>query len=300
MANARGGGYGLDAELAAKQAAQYDYEGEKITQKWIETLIGREFEADYATSLKDGTKLCEVINVIKPGRIKINKMKMPFMQMENISNFLKNCRTLGVAEHSLFETVDLYEAKDVNLVIRCLFALGTAIQASVPDFKGPHLGAKPHHVNRRSFTQEQIKRARQEAAIIKQSAGSSAVMESLPILETGITRGAKHAGIGDSNAYCMAGMGSYGIMDKPNLTKTGITMGADMSGPSVDHSVPQGSLGSSTVMERVHISKQGITTGADHSGPSVSSNMYVSKSSPYKGLRKEIQKELEGEDGDDK
>lgn len=28
---------------------------------------------------------------------------MPFKQMENVSNFLKSCRTLGVAEHSLFE-----------------------------------------------------------------------------------------------------------------------------------------------------------------------------------------------------
>ena len=36
---------------------------------------------------------------------------MPFKQMENISNFLKACRTLGVAEHDLFETVDLCEGK---------------------------------------------------------------------------------------------------------------------------------------------------------------------------------------------
>lgn len=36
---------------------------------------------------------------------------MPFKQMENISNFLKACRVLGVAEHDLFETVDLFEQK---------------------------------------------------------------------------------------------------------------------------------------------------------------------------------------------
>lgn len=41
-------------------------------------------------------------------------------QMENISNFLKACRAVGVAEHSLFETVDLYESKDLGLVVRCL------------------------------------------------------------------------------------------------------------------------------------------------------------------------------------
>lgn len=43
-----------------------------------------------------------------------------FAQMENVSNFLKACRAVGVAEHSLFETVDLYEGKDLGLVVRCL------------------------------------------------------------------------------------------------------------------------------------------------------------------------------------
>lgn len=41
------------------------------------------------------------------------------------------CRALGVAEHSLFETVDLYEIKDLGLVVRCLFALGSAVQLTV-------------------------------------------------------------------------------------------------------------------------------------------------------------------------
>lgn len=56
------------------------------------------------------------------------------------------CRTLGVAEHSLFETVDLFENKDIGLVVRCIFALGSAVQLTCPDFPGPHLGAKLHKV----------------------------------------------------------------------------------------------------------------------------------------------------------
>ena len=43
--------------------------------------------------------------------------------MENVSNFLKACRAVGVAEYSLFETVDLYEGKDLGLVVRCLVSL---------------------------------------------------------------------------------------------------------------------------------------------------------------------------------
>lgn len=46
----------------------------------------------------------QLVNTIKPGSVrKVNESRMPFKQMENISNFLKSCRTLGVAEHSLFE-----------------------------------------------------------------------------------------------------------------------------------------------------------------------------------------------------
>lgn len=41
-------------------------------------------------------------------------------QMENISNFIRGCRAIGVPEYSLFETVDLYEGKDVGLVVKCL------------------------------------------------------------------------------------------------------------------------------------------------------------------------------------
>lgn len=46
--------------------------------------------------------------------------------MENVSNFLKACRAVGVAEHSLFETVDLYEGKDIGLVVRCLVRLASS------------------------------------------------------------------------------------------------------------------------------------------------------------------------------
>ena len=50
--------------------------------------------------------------------------------MENVSNFLKACRSVGVAEHSLFETVDLYEGKDLGLVVRCLVRLAVDERAS--------------------------------------------------------------------------------------------------------------------------------------------------------------------------
>jgi hypothetical protein len=276
MAGARGGGYGLDAELAAKQAAQYDHAGEAKAQEWMETLIGRPFPASFSQSLKDGVLLCELINAIKPGTIKkINNSKMPFKQMENISNFLKACRSLGVAEHSLFETVDLFEEKDVNLVIRCLFSLDSTIQGTVPEFQGPHIGAKHHTSNKREFTEEQMAKARLESAITKQTQGSAAVMERIPISKTGITAGADYAGLGDTSSIAMTSMGSYGIMDRSEVHKTGITMGADSAGPSMDNSVPYSSMGSAGIMERPVNAKYGITSGADYAGPSVNANTVV-------------------------
>lgn len=118
---ARGGGYGLDAELAAKREANYDYQSEQEALEWIEDVTGEPFADVFGEELRNGRRLCRLINTIKPGAVrKVNDSRMPFKQMENISNFLKACRAVGVAEHSLFETVDLFDLKDLGLVVRCL------------------------------------------------------------------------------------------------------------------------------------------------------------------------------------
>lgn len=108
----RGAGYGLDAELARKQAEKYDHQGELMARNWIEKVTNEKMEGDFGPSLKNGQLLCKLMNTIKPGSIrKIETSNMPFKQMENISNFLKAARTVGIAEYELFETVDLYEEK---------------------------------------------------------------------------------------------------------------------------------------------------------------------------------------------
>ena len=86
-------------------------------------------ELSFGDALKDGVILAKTINSLKPGTIRqINASKMPFKQMENISNFLKACRVIGVNEFDLFETVDLFELKDVGLVVNCIHSLGRASQ----------------------------------------------------------------------------------------------------------------------------------------------------------------------------
>ena len=80
---------------------------------------------------------------------------------ENISNFLKACRSLGMVEHDCFETIDLFEQKDMGVVrfrgefmrddndlndtfhlymqvVICIHALGR-MALTVQSFRGPHL-----------------------------------------------------------------------------------------------------------------------------------------------------------------
>lgn len=47
--------------------------------------------------------------------------------MENIANFLNACRIYGVAEISLFQTVNLYENKEGYKVIECLRSLAGVV-----------------------------------------------------------------------------------------------------------------------------------------------------------------------------
>ena len=87
---------------------------------------------------------------------------MPFKQMENINSYTDACRRLGVPEADLFDTVDLFEGKNMNAVVRNLHSLGRVAQQQ--GFSGPTLGARLATTNRRSFTAEQIAQVPRRAA----------------------------------------------------------------------------------------------------------------------------------------
>jgi len=93
-------------------------------KEYIEQTTGLPFPSpaptpeDFFKSLKNGVLLCELINAIKPGAIPvINSKAMPFLQMENIGNYIKACKDLGVPSEYNFMTVDLYEGKNINQVV---------------------------------------------------------------------------------------------------------------------------------------------------------------------------------------
>jgi len=118
MAN-HGPVYGLDAELAAKQKSSYDPGLQKKVEEYISSKIGHKFSSNFHGDLKDGVILCNLIRTVSP-QANVpppKKSNMPFVQMENIAAYLKGCSQIGMKTHDLFQTVDLFEAKNMNQVI---------------------------------------------------------------------------------------------------------------------------------------------------------------------------------------
>mmetsp|Transcript_25419 Transcript_25419/g.83035 ORF Transcript_25419/g.83035 Transcript_25419/m.83035 type:complete len:270 (-) Transcript_25419:216-1025(-) len=149
--------YGIDKELAEKAASKYDPALEADCRSWLEAVTGTALpEGTLHEALKSGVVLCNAVNAIKPGVCKAPFTgSMAFKQMENIANFSTACESLGVPKFSLFQTVTLYENKDMGAVLLTLQALGSAAQ-KVPGYSGPALGAKPSDANVRQFTPEQL------------------------------------------------------------------------------------------------------------------------------------------------
>ena len=115
---------------------------EEDVTAWVEVLSGiPRSDLAFHEWLKDGTVLCSLANAIQPGIVeKVHPSSAPmFKQMENVTKFIRACRSLGVHEKDVFNTVDLYEAKNLASVQACLSNLGSASR-SVPDFYGPYLG----------------------------------------------------------------------------------------------------------------------------------------------------------------
>ncbi|ORX62687.1 hypothetical protein DM01DRAFT_1297413 [Hesseltinella vesiculosa] len=116
--------YGLDKEIQERMNAKYSVEREQEARQWIEDLLQEPFPSDdFAESLKDGVILCKVIDKLAPGRVKFKKSRMPFIQMENISTFLAGAEALGVPKHDLFQTVDLFEQKNMMQVVDAIHSL---------------------------------------------------------------------------------------------------------------------------------------------------------------------------------
>ncbi|XP_050520104.1 muscle-specific protein 20 [Daktulosphaira vitifoliae] len=149
----------LERAVRAKIASKRDPQQEKEAQEWVEIILKKKFPAgvSFEEYLKDGQVLCQLINVISPGAVpKYNTTGGQFKMMENINLFQKACKAYGVADVDVFQTVDLWEAKDIAQVVCTLFALGRETYRH-PEWTGPYLGPKPSDEAKRDFTEEQLK-----------------------------------------------------------------------------------------------------------------------------------------------
>lgn len=159
----------LERQIRAKLAGKRDAAQEADAKEWIESVLGEKIEG-YEEGLKDGVVLCRVMNKLQPGAIaKINTSGGQFKLMENITNFQKAIQAYGVPKIDLFQTVDLWEHKDISAVTSTLFALGRTTY-NHPEWKGPFLGPRPSQANVREFSEETLQAGQ---AIIGLQAGSN-------------------------------------------------------------------------------------------------------------------------------
>lgn len=143
-------------------AAKRDPEMEEQAMDWIEKLTGEKLDRskEYPDMIKDGITLCNLMNVLEPGCIKkIDKKGGGFALMQNIERFNKAAKDYGVPVRELFQSVDLWEKKNIPAVTLCIHALGRIAQTK-DDYTGPILGPKMSETQVFDFTPEQLAEAR--------------------------------------------------------------------------------------------------------------------------------------------
>lgn len=110
-------------------ASKRDPELEAEILGWIEAVLAEQLPSgSFEEVLRDGTVLCRLMNKLSPGSIaKINTSGGQFKQMENINHFQEAAKQYGVPTIDVFQTVDLYERRNIPQVAQCLMALGRTV-----------------------------------------------------------------------------------------------------------------------------------------------------------------------------
>ncbi|PKS10008.1 hypothetical protein jhhlp_004633 [Lomentospora prolificans] len=137
----------LDKDLRKLRLDKYTPGAANEARSWIESILGERLpSSDLLEGLKDGVALCKLVNLaIGPPGLRYKQSAMPFVQMENISLFLRACKSppLNLQEHDVFLTVDLYEQKDPAQVLQCLGAFSRAANKLNPSAFPSAIGPKP-------------------------------------------------------------------------------------------------------------------------------------------------------------
>jgi len=157
------------AVIRGRLASRYDPEAENEVRKWFKDVLKEDLVAgmrEMEKQLRDGVLLVKLAQVVqqsspkikekaKKMTLKVNTMAVPFKQMENIQLFINFCKNYGVPKGALFQTVDLFEGRNMAQVLSCIQMLGSECQRN--GFSGTTIGPKPLERHGRDFTADQLR-----------------------------------------------------------------------------------------------------------------------------------------------
>lgn len=220
------------AVIRGKVSAKYDHEAEAEVISWFKSLLNEDLQPgmrEVEKQLRNGQSLVKLAKVVQQGSascpekakkmaLKANTLDAPFKQMENIQTFLTFCEKYGIGKTGLFQTVDLYEGRNMPQVLNCIQQLGTEAQRN--GFNGPTIGPKPQEKNIREFSDEQIQAGKM---IIGLQAGSNKGAS-----QSGMSMGgARHAADIKVDSMSKDSAGHIGLQAGSNkgASQTGMSMG---------------------------------------------------------------------------
>ncbi|KAI5171006.1 transgelin [Nematocida sp. LUAm3] len=128
---------------------------------WIKEVLSVKIDGkkdDLMEVLSSGVVLCEVINKFIPKKCHPVESSIIFKRMENIEQFLKAAREIGVLESELFQTADLVfpEKRNPKQIAICLYSLSRNLKRAFPKSKYKVIGPQLATQNVREFTEEQL------------------------------------------------------------------------------------------------------------------------------------------------
>ncbi|CAO3591706.1 unnamed protein product [Absidia cylindrospora] len=125
---------GPDTVFDKYKQNQYNHD-EKMVIDFVHVALDVDLtQGQLHHGLKDGVILCGLVNNLRPGTIKtVGQKDLSFIKMDNITRFLQGARQLGLEDAHLFETIDLFEAKDMPRVIHTILTLSQLFIKSDPE-----------------------------------------------------------------------------------------------------------------------------------------------------------------------